>query len=397
MSEEVELTLGEGTVKHIYDILQYGACPDGETLNTEAIQQAIDACHQAGGGQVTCGPGTYLTGSLELKSHVELHLASGCRIVGSPRLEDYAPLVADGFYPEFAPEKSAHSLIRAVSAEDIAITGPGTIDGSGLAFYDTRESTGKLEKPDTPRPRIGMFYRCRAIRIQDATFVDSACWTLWLMQCEGARIHRITITGNRRLRNVDGIDLDACRDVTVSDCRIDTEDDCLVLRAIQSLYDSPAVCENVTIANCVLNSGCQGVRVGCPGDGVIRNCTFSNLVIQSTNNGILFEYPHRYLPPNNSGSAHVTNILFSNVVVNCQRTPIRLVVEDGIALPSLADLSFSDFRIRSGGPCMVQGSPETTIRNVRFSNMQVETSGDEAIICRHCQGIHLTSVELSNR
>lgn len=384
-------------MKTTFDILEYGACPDGKTLNTAAIQRAIDACHQASGGQVLCGPGIFLTGSLELRSHVELHLAAGCRIVGSPRLEDYAPLVADGFRTELAPEKSAHGLIRAVNAQNIAITGSGTIDGAGLAFYDSRGATGKLSKPDTPRPRIGMFYRCRAIRIEDTTFVDSACWTLWLMQCEGAQIHRITIGGNRRMRNGDGIDVDACRDVTVSDCRINTEDDCLVLRAIQALYDSPAVCENVTITNCVLNSGCAGVRVGCPSDGVIRNCTFSNLVIQTANNGILFENPHRYLQPNNPGSAHITNILFSNVVLNCQRTPINITVEDGIALQRLADLRFSDFRIQSGGPCVVQGSPETLIRNVSFSNMQIETSGDEAICCRHCEGVRLTNVEISNR
>ena len=384
-------------MEHIFDIMQYGACPDGTTLNTEAIQQTIDACHQAGGGRVLCPPGIFLSGALELKSHVELYLAAGCRIVGSPHLEDYATLVADGFHPEFAPEKSTHSLIRAVTAENIAITGPGAIDGSGLAFYETRDTTGKLDKPDTPRPRIGMFYRCRAIRIQDTTFVDSPCWTLWLMQCEGVHIHRITIGGNRRMRNIDGIDLDACRNVTVSDCRMDTEDDCIALRAIQNLYDSPAVCENITITNCVLNSACQGVRVGCPGDGVIRNCAFSNLVIWSALNGILFEFPHRYRPPNNPGSVHVTNILFSNVIVDSERAAIKVLVEEGIALPRLGDLSFSDFRIRSGEPCVVQGSPETTIRNVRFNNMRIESSGDDAIRCRHCEGIQLTNVELSNR
>jgi hypothetical protein len=81
--------------------------------------------------------------------------------------------------------------IRAINADNIAITGPGIIDGSGQAFYDTSRTDGKLSKPDTPRPRIGMFYHCRSLRLQDTTFVDSACWTLWLMQCQEVNIHRM--------------------------------------------------------------------------------------------------------------------------------------------------------------------------------------------------------------
>jgi polygalacturonase len=267
--------------------------PDNETLNTAAIQATIDACHGAGGGTVWCGPGDFRTGALQLKSRVELHLATGCRLKGSPDLAAYAPMVAPGFHADRAPEASSQSLLWAVDAEDIAITGNGTIDGAGLAFYEDPTGEGKLAKPPTPRPRIGMFYRCRDVRIMDTDFVDSPCWTLWLMRCEGVTIQRITITGNRRMRNVDGIDIDACRDVTISDCRFDTEDDCLVLRAIQHVYDEPVTCENVVISNCILRSGCQGVRVGCPSDGTIRNCTFANLVIESSNNGIVFDNPAR--------------------------------------------------------------------------------------------------------
>ncbi|NOY81301.1 MAG: hypothetical protein GXP31_09885 [Kiritimatiellaeota bacterium] len=383
-------------MQHDFHIGDFGAIPDAKTVNTTALQRAVDACHQAGGGRVLCGPGVWITGSVELKSRVELHLAPGCRVVGSP-LDDYTLLVADGLHTELAPEKSAHALLWAANAENIAITGSGMVDGMGLAFYNDPNGKGKLAKPSTPRPRIGMFYQCCDVRIQDVALVDCACWTLWLMQCERVRVRGIAIRGNRRLRNVDGIDVDACRDVTISDCQMDTEDDCIAIRSIQHLYDSPAVCENIAVTNCVLRSGCQGVRVGCPSDNVIRNCTFSNLVIESGSNGILFENPRRYLHSQSGKTADISEIVFSNIVVNSRRSGIKVLVEDGIALQRLAHLSFSDIRVRSDEPCVIQGSAETVIRDIRFSNVAIETSGTDAILCRRCEEVHLSNVELSNR
>ncbi len=381
-----------------FDVSAYGARPDGRTLNTAAIQRAIDACNASGGGRVVCGPGSYLTGSLLLKSHVELHLMPGCRLIGSRRLEDYEVFEAAGFRPEHAPEHCTESLIRAIDAEDIAITGPGEINGSGLAFYNTDDKPGRFfRKPPTPRPRMVMLYRCRDVRFEDAAFVDSPCWTFWLMKCERVQIHRLRIYGDQRMINNDGIDLDSCRDVTVSDCIIKTGDDCLVLRAIQQMFDTPGVCENIAINNCVLDSWCQGVRVGCPSDSVIRSCTFSNLTINSANNGILVENPKRYLASLRGEAVDVHDVSFSHAVINCEKAPIKVFVEDGIALQRLSGLGFSDFRIKSGAPCQVIGCAETIIRDVRFADIVIETSGEDAILCRHCQGVVFSNVTLSNR
>jgi hypothetical protein len=136
--------------------------------------------------------------------------------------------------------------------------------------------------------------------------------------------------------------------------------------------------------------------VGCPSDSTIRNCTFSNLIITSANNGILIENPKRYLQ-SEGGGTEIHDILFSHIVIKCERAPIKVFVEDGIALQRLSGFAFSDLKIHSGEPCQVIGCPETKIRDVRFSDMVIETSGDDAILCRYCEGVWFTGVVLSNR
>ena len=228
------------------DILDYGAVPDGSRLSTAAIQGAIDACHEAGGGRVVCGPGRFLTGSLVLKSNVELHLRAGCQLIGSPNLDDYEDLVAEGFISEAAPAGNSKSLLRASGAQNIAISGPGEVNGSGLAFYDTAEQARPFfPKPATARPRMLMLYRCRDVRIEGPSFVDSPLWTFWLIGCERVAIHRVRIRSDHRMINSDGIDIDACRDVTVSDCAISTADDCIVLRSIRWACERPGACESI--------------------------------------------------------------------------------------------------------------------------------------------------------
>ncbi len=381
-----------------FDITDHGACAAGRTLCTTAIQKAIDACTAAGGGIVVCPPGTYLTGSVVLKDNVELYLAPGCKILGSPDMNDYKPLISPGFRHESAPEGTSDYLIGAAHARHIAITGPGEINANGVTFYSGQMNPqgNKFAEKPTRRPRLLMLHKCTDVRLEGPAFVDSPCWTMWLMMCERVTIHRIRITGDQRMINNDGIDIDACRNVTVSDCRIKTDDDCIVVRAIQRLYDEPAISEMITVTNCTLESTCQCIRISCPSDNVTRNCVFSNLILKSNNNGINFDFPSRYLAAGSSGGADVSEMSFANIIIDCQRHPVRIEVQAGIRLKQIRGISFSGLRTTSLAPIRIVGSEETVIEDISFSDATIRNSAEQAFVCANSRRIRFNNVAFSN-
>ncbi len=364
------------------------------TVKNGMIQQAIDAVHAGGGGRVVLEAGVHPYATIYLKSNVELHLTAGARLQGSSNPSDY-----DDFSTELpnSPEGSRKCLLAALDAENIAVTGPGEINGAGPDFYDRNVPEGSFfAKPPHPRPRMVQFYRCRNIRLEDTSFIDSPGWTMWLADCENVNIHRVKVEGNQQMINNDGIDIDACRNVSVSDSFFKTGDDCFILRAIPKSPDREPVCENVTMTNCVLDSRCQGIRVGCPSDGTIRNCTFSNLVINGRGNGININNPKRYLRQGCQGNMNLHDVTFNNLTINSGRVPIWINVEEGIRLRSLGRMTFSNIRIKAPQPIRLDGCPETYIENVRFSEIYAEISGNTPIAATYCRRLTLNQVELNN-
>jgi polygalacturonase len=388
-----------------YLIREFGAVGNEVSFDTNAIQQAIDKCAADGGGRVVVEPGVYLTKTLYLRSHVELHLSAGSKLQGSTNPDDYDDFTATGFMkPEAAPEGNTKCLICASNTKNIAITGTGEINGAGPAFYDTdiKDDQRFYGKPNIARPRMILFYKCRNIKFQDTSFTDSPLWTMWLVACKDININRVKVIGDQKMINNDGIDIDSCHNVTVSDSFFKTGDDCIIIRAIQQrgihqVQERDVICERVTVTNCVLNSYCQGIRVGCPNDSIIRNCTFSNLVIDGDGNGIVFENPQRYFKASRSGRLDLDNIMFSNITITSGGHPIWINVEEGIKLRRLSGITFSDIRIKSAKPITLTGCEDTFIEDIRFSNVQVETKTNTPIIISHCRRVVMNNVELTTK
>lgn len=290
-----------------YDIRDHGATGDGVTNDAAAIQAAIDACHVAGGGTVLVPAGaTFLTGSIELRSFVELHIERGAVLAGSPDPAHYTARLEVGALSGGVvnPDNDvALALITARDAVDVAITGAGRIDGAGRHFV--LEDMGTIYRCPNQRPFTVFLIGCRRVHVRDVLFTDAALWCLRLSGCEDVVIHAITIDSDLKYPNADGIDLDRCRRVRISDCEISCGDDAISLKTCEEFPDLGPT-QDVVIANCTLRSTSSAVVIGVDAVADIRDVVVTGCVIRSS---------HRGLAVNLGQEGNFENILFSDCIV----------------------------------------------------------------------------------
>ncbi|MFZ0826342.1 MAG: glycosyl hydrolase family 28 protein [Verrucomicrobiia bacterium] len=278
-------------------IADHGAVGDGQTLNTTAIQAAVDDCAGKGGGTVLVPAGTWLTGSVGLKSHVTLRLEAGAILRGSAHIEDYP---TNGFkHPEMG---GTRSLLWALHQNDISICGEGTIDLTDRPFFDWNKlRTGLSATKDVllqdwqrqqcvvtagNRPNQPIFFHdCRHLHLDGVTLSNSPCWTVTFSCCEDIQVRGIRIDNNLQVPNNDGIHFSGSKNIVVSDCIIRGGDDSL---AFTGITDPESVCERITVANCILTSRSAGIRLGHL-SGKVRDVAISNLVLKDCNRGFAIQ------------------------------------------------------------------------------------------------------------
>jgi polygalacturonase len=264
-----------------WDVRSHGAKGDGITLDTAAIQAAMDACHAAGGGRVYLSNGRFRSGTLRFRDHVILYVEAGAWLVASPRLEDFP--TTPSRHPSYTGEKiTGKMFLHAEEARNIGIEGRGTIDGGGDTWAE-----GPYGSPSFHfRPRLLHFVACENVQIRGVTFRNSASWTLSFLECrdlvlDGFRIESrenpdIELPRHARVRgrNTDGIDLIDCQVVRVANCFINSGDDAIVLKS----FSPTGLCRDITITNCVVSSNASGIKIGTESTGafediVVQNCT----------------------------------------------------------------------------------------------------------------------------
>lgn len=252
----------------------YGARGDGKTLDTVAIQRAIDAVAKLGGGRVVLRQGRYLSGTLFLKSGVELRIDPGATLLGSASRDDYQKV-------------RWYALVQADGQHDIAVTGGGTIDGQGVALaadvvrrWKAGEygPTGRAWRPDESlRPEILDFANCRKVRVEGVTLKNAACWVETYDRCSDLTLRKVRVDSKAYWNN-DGIDLVDCRRTLVEDCDIDSADDGICLKSNKG----GGGCEDLTVRNCRVRSSASAVKFGTASFDGFRHIRIEGIDVRDT-------------------------------------------------------------------------------------------------------------------
>ena len=281
------LSVFNASLAQDYNILAYGAKPDarlndevgqGKTINTTAIQSAIDAANKNGGGRVIIPEGIFLTGSIILKSNVELHLEEKAVLLGSTNRDHYLKL------------NRWLSLILADNQNNISITGKGKIDGQGhrLALnIDSLFYIGQLDSASYNfadkrpshfvRPQLIEFVQCKNIVVKNVTLLNAACWVQTYDQCSNILLDSVTVNSDAYWNN-DGIDIQDCHNVRVTNCNVNSADDGICLKSQSAEHN----CDSIYIANCTVRSSASAIKFGTVSHGGFKNVTIVNVKIYDT-------------------------------------------------------------------------------------------------------------------
>lgn len=351
-----------------YSVLAYGAAADGETNDAPAIQRAIDAAAAAGGGRVLVPEGARVrAGSFELKSRIDLHIAEGAVLLSATDIESFPRKVFS-----FGEESEKRLWIGARHAEDISLSGTGTIDGQCRAF-----ALGENEysfSPTVPwRPALTCFEDVKRICVSDLTFRDAANWTLHFSGCEDVEVLRVKIFNNLKFPNADGIDPDHCKRVRISGCHIVSADDCICLKNTAS-YTQYGDCEDIGIRDCRLESASAAFKIGSESHNDFRRVRMHGCVIERSNRGLAIQL-------RDGGS--VEDIEFRDIRIQTQRySPNWWGAGEAIyvtALPrtektevgSIRNIRFHNIHCEGENGLVVYGDPGDRIRGLHFENVHI--------------------------
>lgn len=380
----------------VYNVIDFGAKGDGKTLDSPAINAAIEAAVSDGGGQIFLPAGTFLSGSIRLKSNIELHLSPGCVILAAPaEMKAYDESEEWGDFPQYQDGGHTYfhnSLIWAEDQENISITGSGMIDGEGLTKKDTEKAGNLMGGSIGTGDKAIALKQCRRVTLRDFTVYRGGHFAIIMTGCDLSNLDNLTIDTNR-----DGIDIDCCKYMTVTNCKVNTpHDDAIVLKSSYALK-KPVLCEHIAVTNCnvtgykcgtllngtyipeKVNWVCGRFKLGTESNGGYRNITLSNCTFNYSS-GLAFEEVDQGIMENIT----VSNITMSHVhhypiyiTTGCRnRGPKEVTRKSSARDIQISNVVADD--CDSLCSIIVTGMPDEPVRNVWLNNIRLQFRGGGA-------------------
>jgi len=391
----------------VFDVRQFGAKGDGQTLDTAAIQKALDECGKAAGGTVKFSRGTYYSKPLTLQAKTTVLLDAGATLLACTNQSDFMKVPGD-----WLQAKSGGDFIPFISGKDltnVTFTGKGTIDGNGAVWWEEAEKARqKVSGYTLPRPNLIVLTRCKNVRFENITLQNSPKFHFVPTECEGVVVSNITILAPEHAANTDAIDPSSCKNVLITKCRIDVGDDNVAIKAGKKLAEREFASEDITVTDCTFLHG-HGMSIGSETAGGVRNLTVRNCTFENTENGL------RIKSQRGKGGL-VENISYSDITMknvnpaitltcyymnNSAGDTARTAGAGSNSTPAIASNTpvYRNIRISNlKATCpqvagIITGLPESMISNVVFENVQI--SAAKSFEIRNAQGIRLKNVTVS--
>ena len=343
-----------------FNVRDYGATGNGKTLDTPAINKAIEACAAAGGGQVLLSPGKYLSGTVHLKSNVTLFLEAGAVLIGTPDLNKYQYPSIPEFMPEAKWGKWHRALILGEDLDDITVAGQGVIDGNKV-FDPTGEEHMR-------GPHAFVFVNCRKVTVRDVSFEDAANYAILFEASDQVEIRNVKITGGWDGVHFRGAPNHPCRDVSITGCQFFTGDDSIAGR----------YWDNTLISDCIVNSSCNGIRLIGPATHlIIHNCLFYGPGV----------HPHRTSDRHNmlaginlqpggwdATKGALDDVMISDITMHNVATPFFFTLKSGNTAGNIIVDRVSATGVYRAASS-VESWAETGFANVAFRDVTIEYKG----------------------
>lgn len=385
-----------------FDVRYYGAVGDGITLNTRAIQDAIDTCGQQGGGKVIVSDGVYVTGTIHMRSYVELCIEGNAVLKASKDSDDYPDFECKEWNTKAAPRSSAKCLIYFGYIQNASLTGLGKIDCSGSSFCDpVYGENGELlryERNTLNLPaRMVFIMGCTNIKVEDITMEEMAGgWGYWVNNSQYVTFAKAKLYCNPYYPNADGIHINCSCDVLVDSCVVHSGDDSIIIRANTNTLKEKRVCERIIVKGCILSSNCQAVRIAWRNDGMIKNCVISDIVVTDSKVGIVIELPDHSSPTDlGDNFTRVENINISNVVFDrVEESPVKVIVYPDNLYGKIKNIRFSEITSTSGQYPLVIGRPDAVLEEIYFDNCKFivnQNNEQHDAFFNHVKGLHLNN------